>query len=130
LVENNPKVKSFLKDKDMEHNLKKAHLTLAHKRSHGVTAVARYGHLLHQKVPVELTALLFTDEMAALEAEVGSVDGEKVIPKNEWPHVTIWTGEKIAAKEANRLPQLLLEGKAIRIEINPPIIISGDLEFY
>lgn len=83
LVENNPKVKSFLKDKDMEHNLKKAHLTLAHKRSHGVTAVARYGHLLHQKVPVELTALLFTDEMAALEAEVGSVDGEKVIPKNE-----------------------------------------------
>lgn len=130
LVENNPKVKSFLKDKDMEHNLKKAHLTLAHKRSHGVTAVASYGHLLHQKVPVELTALLFTDEMAALEAEVGSVDGEKVIPKNEWPHVTIWTGEKIAAKEANRLPQLLLEGKAIRIEINPPIIISGELEFY
>jgi len=114
----------------MEHNLKKAHLTLAHKRSHGVTAVARYGHLLHQKVPVELTALLFTDEMAALEAEVGSVDGEKVIPKNEWPHVTLWTGEKIAAKEANRLPQLLLEGKAIRIEINPPIIISGELEFY
>lgn len=130
LVENNPKVKSFLKDKDMEHNLKKAHLTLAHKRSHGVTAVASYGHLLHQKVPVELTALLFTDEMAALEVEVGSVDGEKVIPKNEWPHVTIWTGEKIAAKEANRLPQLLLEGKAIRIEINPPIIISGKLEFY
>lgn len=130
LVENNPKVKSFLKDKDMEHNLKKAHLTLAHKRSHGVTAVASYGHLLHQKVPVELTALLFTDEMAALEAEVGSVDGEKVIPKNEWPHVTIWTGEKIAAKEANRLPQLLLEGKAIRIEINPPIIVSGKLEFY
>ncbi|KAF9664985.1 hypothetical protein SADUNF_Sadunf16G0075200 [Salix dunnii] len=130
LVENNPKVKSFLEDKDVEPYLKKAHVTLAHKRSHGVTAVASYGHLLHQNVPVELTALLFTDEMAALEAEVGSVDGEKVIPKNEWPHITIWTGEKIAAKEANRLPQLLLEGKATRIEINPPIIISGTIEFY
>ncbi|KAG6771939.1 hypothetical protein POTOM_023334 [Populus tomentosa] len=25
--------------------------------------------------------------MAALEAEIGSVDGEKAVPKNEWPHV-------------------------------------------
>ncbi|CAK7342904.1 unnamed protein product [Dovyalis caffra] len=130
LAEDNPNVKTFLSDKDMEQNLKKAHVTLAHKKSHGVTAVASYGLFLHQKVPVELTALLFTDEMAALEAEIGSIDGEKVVPKNEWPHVTIWTGEKVAAKEANRLPQLLLEGKATRTEINPPITISGTIEFY
>jgi hypothetical protein len=68
--------------------------------------------------------------MAALEAEIGSVDSEKAVPKNEWPHVTIWTGEKMAAKEANRLPQLLLEGKATRFEINPPITISGTLGLY
>ena len=71
----------------MEHNLEKARVTLAHKRSHGVTAVAGCELFLHQKVPVELTALLFTDEMAALEAEISSVDGEKAVPKNEWPHV-------------------------------------------
>ncbi|KAJ6913784.1 hypothetical protein NC651_016125 [Populus alba x Populus x berolinensis] len=42
----------------------------------------------------------------------------------------LWTGEKMAAKEANRLPQLLLEGKARRFEINPPITISGTLGLY
>ncbi|KDP44108.1 hypothetical protein JCGZ_05575 [Jatropha curcas] len=130
LAQKNAKVETFLQDKDMVHNLKKAHVTLAHKRSHGVAAVASYGLFLHQKVPVQLTALLFTDKMAALEAELGSVDGEKVVSKNEWPHVTIWTGEGVAPKEANTLPQLVTEGKATRVEISPPITIFGTLEFY
>lgn len=130
LAQKNPKVEAFLQDKNMELNLKKAHLTLAHKKSHGVTAVASYGLFLNQKVPVELTALLFTDKMAALEAKPGSVDGEKVVSKNQWPHVTIWTGEGVAPKEANALPQLFSEGNATRVEISPPIIISGTVEFY
>ncbi|XP_048233703.1 tRNA ligase 1-like isoform X2 [Ricinus communis] len=130
LAQENSKVQAFLQDKDIEHNLKKAHVTLAHKRSHGVTSVASYGLFLHQKVPVQLTALLFTDKMAALDAELGSVDGENIVSKNEWPHVTIWTGEGLAAKEANMLPQLLAEGKATRVEIESPITIFGTLEFY
>ncbi|EEF36032.1 hypothetical protein RCOM_1399970 [Ricinus communis] len=97
LAQENSKVQAFLQDKDIEHNLKKAHVTLAHKRSHGVTSVASYGL-----------------QMAALDAELGSVDGENIVSKNEWPHVTIWTGEGLAAKEANMLPQLLAEGKATR----------------
>ena len=130
MAQENAEVQAFLQDKDMEHNLKKAHVTLAHKRSHGVTAVASYGVFFDQKVPVHLTALLFTDKMAALDAQLGSVDGEKVVSKNEWPHVTIWTGEGVAAKEANMLPQLLGEGKANRVEINPPVTIQGTLEFF
>ncbi|XP_050233507.1 tRNA ligase 1 [Mercurialis annua] len=130
LAQKNSKVEAFLQDKNMENNLKKCHVTLAHKRSHGVTAVARYGVFLHQKVPVQLTALLFTDKMAALDAQIGYVDGEKIVSKNEWPHVTIWTGEGVVAREANMLPQLFSEGKATRVEINPPITIYGTLEFY
>ncbi|KAF2321834.1 hypothetical protein GH714_003023 [Hevea brasiliensis] len=130
LAQKNPKVEAFLQDKHLEHNLKKTHLTLAHKRSHGVTAVASYGLFLNQNVPVELTALLFTDKMAALEAQPGSVDGEKVVSKNEWPHVTIWTAEGVAPKEANTLPQLFSEGKATRVEFSPPITISGTVQFY
>ncbi|KAJ9178168.1 hypothetical protein P3X46_010077 [Hevea brasiliensis] len=130
LAQKNPKVEAFLQDKHLEHNLKETHLTLAHKRSHGVTAVASYGLFLNQKVPVELTALLFTDKMAALEAQPGSVDGEKVVSKNEWPHVTIWTAEGVAPKEANTLPQLFSEGKATRVEFSPPITISGTVQFY
>ncbi|KAJ0083774.1 hypothetical protein Patl1_30766 [Pistacia atlantica] len=125
-----PNIELFFKDKDMEHCLRKAHVTLAHKRSHGVPAVASYGPFLHQKVPVELTAFLFTDKMAALEAQLGSVDGEKIVSRNEWPHVTIWTGEGVPPKEANTLPQLHSEGKATLIKINPPATISGTIEFY
>lgn len=125
-----PDVELFFKDKDMESNLKNAHCTLAHKRAHGVTAVANYGIFVHRDVPVELTALLFNDKMAALEAQLGSVDGERVVSKNEWPHITLWTGTGVPPKEANTLPLLLSEGKATRIEINPPVTISGPLEFF
>lgn len=111
-------------------SIKKAHVTLAHKRSHGVAAVANFGSVLHQKVPVDITALLFSDKLTALETQLGSVDGEKIISKNEWPHSTLWTAEGVAAKEANTLPQLLSKGKATRIEINPPVTITGILEFY
>ncbi|XP_050292566.1 tRNA ligase 1 [Quercus robur] len=130
LAENNPKVNAFLKDKDMVRSLNRAHVTLAHKRSHGVTAVAGYGLFLHQEVPVNLTALLFSDKMAAFEVCLGSVNGEKVLSKNQWPHLTIWTGEGVTAKEANTLPQLVSEGKATQIELNPPVTVHGTIEFY
>ncbi|KAG4988683.1 hypothetical protein JHK84_031243 [Glycine max] len=129
LAQSNPKINEFLKDKRLE-NVNRAHLTLAHKRSHGIKAVADYGIYHNKKVPVELTALLFTDKMAAFEACTGSVEGEKIVSKNSWPHITLWTAEGVAAKDANMLPQLLAEGKANRIDFNPPINISGTLDFY
>ncbi|KAK7257736.1 hypothetical protein RIF29_31930 [Crotalaria pallida] len=129
LAENNPMIDAFLKDKHLE-KLTRAHLTLAHKRSHGIKAVADYGVFLHKTVPVQLTALLFSEKMAAFEAFPGSVEGEKIVSKNAWPHVTVWTGEGVAAKEASMLPQLFSDGKAHRIDFNPPISISGTVEFY
>lgn len=129
--EKNSNVEAFFKDKNMTTSLKNAHLTLAHKRSHGVIAVANYGSVLHQNIPVEMTALFFSDELAALEGHPGSSsDGEKVTSKNVWPHVTLWTAEGIAAKEANNLPQLFSEGKATKIEIDPPITVTGTVEYY
>ncbi|KAL6194871.1 hypothetical protein ACLB2K_035946 [Fragaria x ananassa] len=124
------KAGAFLKDKNLENSINKAHVTLAHKRSHGVTAVANYGTFLHKQVPVDITALIFTDKMAAFEAFPGSVEGERVIPKNEWPHVTLWTAEGVGGKEANLLSKLHLEGKATRVTIDPPATIHGALEFY
>ncbi|CBI16268.3 unnamed protein product, partial [Vitis vinifera] len=130
LAEKNPKVEAFFKDKHLENSLRNAHVTLAHKRSHGVTAVANYGLFLNRQVPVDFTALLFSDKMAALEAYPGSVDGERITSKNQWPHVTLWTGAGVAPKEANMLPELISEGTATRIDISPPITISGTLEFF
>ncbi|RVX22841.1 tRNA ligase 1 [Vitis vinifera] len=82
------------------------------------------------RFPVDFTALLFSDKMAALEAYPGSVDGERITSKNQWPHVTLWTGAGVAPKEANMLPELISEGTATRIDISPPITISGTLEFF
>ncbi|XP_062082011.1 tRNA ligase 1 [Humulus lupulus] len=129
LLEKHPEAKAVLGNNLLK-NLMKAHVTLAHKRSHGVTAVANYGIFLNKKVPVEFSALLFTDKMAAFEANLGSVEGERVVSKNQWPHVTIWTAEGVSAKEANALPELLSHGKATCIHINPPVTISGTLNFY
>ncbi|XP_051134259.1 tRNA ligase 1 [Andrographis paniculata] len=123
-------VAAFLDNKNLRNSLTKAHVTLAHKRSHGVTAVASYGSHVHQNVPIHMTALLFSDKLAALEADPGVVSGEKINSKNEWPHATLWTAEGVAPKEANTLPHLYGEGKASRVEINPPVTISGVLEFY
>ncbi|KAF8116240.1 hypothetical protein N665_0020s0092 [Sinapis alba] len=132
LVASNPAVRSFLegKKKRIEEKLERAHVTLAHKRSHGVAAVARYGQHLNREVPVELTELIFNDKMAAFTAHVGSVDGETIVCKNEWPHVTLWTAEGVTAKEANTLPQLYADGKASRMVIDPPASVSGPLEFF
>lgn len=130
MAQTDPRLKEFLNGKDLQSSLREAHLTLAHKRSHGVTAVASYGIHLNQKVPVDLTALLFSDKMAAFEAHPGCVNGEKIDSKNEWPHVTVWTGEGVGSKEANRLPDLLSEGKATQIVIEPPITVTGVLDFY
>lgn len=125
-----PKVKEFLENKNLENSLQRAHVTLAHKRSHGVTAVASYGIYQQQQVPVDFTALFFSDKMAALEARLGSVNGEQVSSKNQWPHATIWTAAGTPAKEANTLPQLHSEGKATRVDIDPPITIPGLLDFF
>ncbi|XP_026403097.1 tRNA ligase 1-like isoform X3 [Papaver somniferum] len=130
LCEKDPRIKGFLQDKDLLSCVTKAHVTLAHRGSHGIAAVTNYSMYLKRDLPVDLTSLLFSEKSAALEACLGSVDGEKISSKNEWPHVTIWTAPGVSPKEANTLPQLVSEGKAIRISINPPFNISGTLDFY
>ncbi|XP_076937980.1 tRNA ligase 1-like [Bidens hawaiensis] len=130
ISENDPKVKTFVKTNMENNHLERAHITLAHKRSHGVTAVANYGRFVNQKVPVDVTALLLSKKLTALEVHPGSIDGERVLSKNEWPHLTLWTAQGIPHKEANTLPELVLQGKATRIDINPPFTITGVLQFH
>ncbi|ESQ50769.1 hypothetical protein EUTSA_v10023078mg [Eutrema salsugineum] len=122
LVAENPRVRSFLQEKkSIEEKLERAHVTLAHKC---------YGQHLNREVLVELTELIFNDKMAALTAHVGSVDGETIVAKNEWPHIALWTAEGVTAKEANTLPQLYADGKASHMVIDPLVSISGPLVFF
>ncbi|XP_006657526.2 tRNA ligase 1 [Oryza brachyantha] len=129
LAEHND-VSNFLNTTKLADNLNKAHVTLAHKRAHGVAAVSSYGVYQNQQVPVMFNAFLFSDKMAALEVDLGTANGEKITSRNDWPHATLWTAPGVAPKEANELPQLVSEGKAKRVAIDPPITVSGVLDFY
>jgi len=124
------RAKMFLEEKNVKSTLNSAHVTLAHKRSHGVTAVASFGVFRGQQVPVEFTAILFSDKLAALEAHFGCIGNEKISSKNEWPHLTIWTGAGATPKEANTLPQLVSEGRAIRIDFKEPFTLMGTVNFF
>lgn len=123
----NKDVQNFLVGKGIDTKLKAAHVTLAHKVSHGIPAVAAYGELRGLSVPVQLTAFLFSKKMCALEAHIDA-DKKGVLSKNEWPHVTVWTAEGTRPKEANSLPQLVSQGQACRLNFSTPFVISGVID--
>lgn len=130
MAEKNTEVSNFISNIKLEDSLDKAHVTLAHKRAHGVATVASYGIYQNHEVPVSFKALYYCDKMAALEAELGTVNGEQINSRNEWPHSTLWTAPGVTPKEANTLPQLASEGKAKRVPIDPPMTMSGVVDFY
>ncbi|KAF6992570.1 hypothetical protein CFC21_009550 [Triticum aestivum] len=126
VAEKDTDVDNFLNGIKLEDSLKnKVHVTLAHKRVHGVAAVASYAVYEKQELAVSFNAFVYTDKMAALEAQIGTVNGETIVCRNDWPHVTLWTAAGVAPKEANTLPQLVSQGKAKRVPVDPPITISG-----
>lgn len=86
----NPQVEAVLSKKNLKESLETAHITLAHKASHGASAVAAYAPLRGTETQLQLTALLFTEKLAAMEVQLVPSGGEKaVISKNEWPHLTV-----------------------------------------
>ncbi|MCO5574341.1 hypothetical protein L7F22_028124 [Adiantum nelumboides] len=103
-----------------------AHVTLAHKREHGVAAVAAFGEARGVVVSVKLKALLFSSKMCALEVQI--MQNERgIYSQNEWPHVTVWTAQGTKAKEANALPLMVTRGHASRVDF-APVTVSGVLE--
>lgn len=88
VLERIPQAKSILSNKDLKGSIGSAHVTLAHKASHGVAAVAAYAPLRGTEIQLQLTALLFSEKLAALEVELAP---SSVPSKNEWPHLTVST---------------------------------------
>uniref|UniRef100_A0ACD5XYW8 Uncharacterized protein n=1 Tax=Avena sativa TaxID=4498 RepID=A0ACD5XYW8_AVESA len=130
VAEKDTDVNNFLNGIKLEDNLMKVHVTLAHKRAHGVAAVASYSVYRNKKLPVSFNAFFYNDKMAALGAQLGMVNGEAIVSKNDFPHCTLWTVGGVAPKEAHTLPQLVSEGKAKQVLIDSPITISGVVNFY
>ncbi|KAK9175906.1 hypothetical protein WN944_027917 [Citrus x changshan-huyou] len=74
LAAKDPKAGAYIKDKEM----RSQSIVLAFRRFHGLAAVARFG--LYRRgsgIDVKLTALVFDENMAALEVQL-SADGENI----------------------------------------------------
>ena len=79
---------AFLAGKTLEN--RPAHVTLAHKATHGSAAVAGFGRLVGTKVNVRLTAFYFNDKLAAWEADWEQELKERgVASKNTFWHITV-----------------------------------------
>ncbi len=81
-----PEIGKILADLNLKDSLGRAHVTLAHKREHGVAAVAAFGALRGCQTSVELTAVLFSEKLCALEVRLGD---QTIRSHNTWPHVTV-----------------------------------------
>lgn len=121
-----PEIGKILADVNLKDSLGRAHVTLAHKRVHGVAAVAAFGALRGCQTSVELTAVLFSEKLCALEVRLGD---QTIRSHNTWPHVTVWTEPGVAAKEANLLPIMVSEDQAKRVEFKP-ISLTGVINFF
>lgn len=69
--------------------LSATHITLAHKLSHGVPALAAYAPLRGTETQVQLTAVLYSERLIALEVHLIQNGERPVESKNEWPHITV-----------------------------------------
>lgn len=122
-------MQEYISNRGIDKSLQACHITLAHKVSHGVPAVAIYGGLQGASIPVQFTAFLFSEKMCALEAVIPANE-HQVASQNEWPHVTVWTAPGTRPKEANSLPQLASQGQASRIDFSTPFFLNGAVQLF
>lgn len=88
LAEEHPDVAAFLAGKTLEN--RPAHCTLAHKATHGSSAVAGFGRLVGTEVAVQLTAFYWNDQLAAWEVDWEPELKERgVATRNTFCHITV-----------------------------------------
>eukprot|EP00897_Mesotaenium_endlicherianum_P010356 jgi/Mesen1/9349/ME000061S08788 len=124
----NKEVAHFLKGKeeDVKKRLARAHVTLAHKRSHGYVPIVKCTPLVGTRTQVGLLALLWSDRCAALEVALSEPDQQRGVRcLNEFPHLTVWAGPKVQSKESNDLPVALAEGSARRVVLPKHTMVTG-----
>lgn len=110
--------------------LSKGHITLAHKRSHGVAAVASFASFLGQEVDLVITGLLFDERTAALAVDWSEERKEQGIRSlNPFPHITIWVNDGAKAMEANALADRAASGDATAIQLPNPLHTAGTVSF-
>lgn len=93
----NPQVEAVLSNKDLKGSIGQAHITLAHKASHGGAAVAAYAPQRGSETQVQLSALLFSENLVAVEVQLAASGEKAVASKNAWPHLTVLKSKTLSA---------------------------------
>ncbi len=117
--------------------IKSVHCTFAHfSQVTQSEMMTLFNHLLGINVEAKATALLYSDKIAAIQVEVPEeatsdrVQHRIPMPRNEFPHVTIWCGQDVEAKESNELPTLVENSIAKKIVFDDAIPLIGSFSFW
>ena len=104
------------------------HCTYAHCSEVSQEAMlATFKPLIGTTAEMKVTALLYSEKIAALELEVPNFDPK---PTNIFPHITIWCFEGTGAHESNNLPDMVKMNMATRVELTEPVILKGVFSFW
>ena len=79
-----------------------------------------------------VNAVLFNDDVAALEVSIPSCIDSTPIPQpcNTFPHITVWCRSGVKALTSNELPEKVYNGTARRIPLDSPCHIKGHFRYW
>ena len=93
----------------------------------------KYSHLLGKKVQLDVTGLLWDEQVAALAVDVAVTSSDGIaVPTcaNAFSHITVWVAEGARASMSNQLPQHVDDGNAKRLDFEKPFPIFGTFSFW
>ncbi|KAL7554484.1 hypothetical protein ACHAWF_018320 [Thalassiosira exigua] len=117
-------------DKSQDRFIHSVHCTFAHASQVTQAAMkSTFENLVGTKVGVKAIALLFSDDLAAIEVEIPD---EASIPRlrNDFHHVTMWCAKGAQAYQSNQLPNRVSCGEAKKIVFEEPFSVQGVFSFW
>lgn len=110
------------------------HITLAFAgRTSQTEMLRKFGALQGKEVEFSVKAFFWNDQVAALAVDLAKqVPKDKKQPKSEnaFPHITVWVAAGAQAYMSNKLPALVDNGEASRIDLPVPITMTGNITFW
>lgn len=125
-------------NKKIDRFINNTHCTFAHAQRMRQDEMRKvYGHVIGISCEVKVNAILFSDDVAALDITIPKIVKEEaasttVIPPstNEFTHVTIWCKKGTKAFRSNQLPILVEQGTAKRVEFHSPVHVKGIFSYW
>jgi hypothetical protein len=117
-------------DKFTNRFISSLHVTFAHSSKMGqATMLSSFQHLVGVRLQINATALLYSDQIAAIEVEIPADDATPR-PMNVFPHITVWCSKNSEAHESNNLPEMVKNNQAERVVLEQSVQLEGVFSFW